>query len=203
MDSPITATEIQAHPSRIATSFRHTAQHLITFRPLGAHDAQILGQYFRWLSAETKRRFGPHPFDQATANSLCAQTNYGDTIRMIATVGTNAPEKVIAYFILLLGATEAEQERYRRVGIPLDPETDCTVAPSVADALQNQHIGSPLMCHLIRVARRLRRTRMLLLGGTQATNYRAIHFYQKHGFRMVGTFERPAGINNYDMLLEL
>ena len=37
----------------------------------------------------------------------------------------------------------------------------------------------------------------------QATNHRAIHFYQKHGFRKVGTFEHPAGQFNHDMILDL
>ena len=203
MDGPISPAEIQACPFRIATLFRHSPQHMITFRPLVAQDAQILGRYFLGLSDDTKQLYGPHPFDQAAADVLCAQIDYADTIRMIATIGTGAQEQVIAYFILILGATETEQERYRRVGIPLDPKTDCTLAPSVADAFQSQHVGSALMRHLILVARRLRRQRMLLLGGTYATNHRAIHFYQKHGFRQVGTFVRPGEVHSYDMLLEL
>jgi ribosomal protein S18 acetylase RimI-like enzyme len=44
---------------------------------------------------------------------------------------------------------------------------------------------------------------MVLFGGTYATNHRAIHFYKKHGFRTVGTFERPDGRSSYNMLLEL
>jgi GNAT superfamily N-acetyltransferase len=73
----------------------------------------------------------------------------------------------------------------------------------VADAFQNQGVGSLLMARLIQIARRLGCKRMVLLGGTQAANHRAVHFYQKHGFRTVGTFEWPAGCDNYDMLLEL
>jgi GNAT superfamily N-acetyltransferase len=122
---------------------------------------------------------------------------------MIATIGTGAKEKVIAYFIFILGTTDSDQKHYQQVGITLDPATDCTVAPSVADAFQNQGVGSPLMRHLIRVARRLGRKRMLLLYGVQSTNLRAVHFYQKHGFRQVGTFEHPAGQFNHDMILDL
>jgi GNAT superfamily N-acetyltransferase len=170
---------------------------------MAADDKHILGAYFLGLSTETKRRYGPHPFDQTTADRLCAHIDYAHTIRMIATIGTGAHEKVIAYFILILGTTDSDREHYRRVAILLGPETDCTVAPSVADAFQNQGVGSPLMRHLIRVAQRLGRKRMVLLLGTQATNHHAIHFYEKHGFRIVGTFEQPPGRNNYDMLLEL
>jgi GNAT superfamily N-acetyltransferase len=171
-----------------------------------ASDAQTLGQYFLGLSGEARRFFGPHPLDQATADLLCAQIDYTDTIRMLATAGTGAEgaaEQVVAYFILQLGVTGDERDRYHGVGISLDPQTDCTVAPSVADAFQSQDVGSLLMAHLIQIARRLGRKRMVLLGGTQAANHRAIHFYHKHGFRTIGTFEWPAGCNNYDMLLEL
>ena len=56
---------------------------------------------------------------------------------------------------------------------------------------------------LLQVAREHGRRRLVLLGGTQATNERAMHFYRKLGFRTVGTFEHPRGAQNYDMLLEL
>jgi ribosomal protein S18 acetylase RimI-like enzyme len=72
----------------------------------------------------------------------------------------------------------------------------------VSDEFQNRGLGSLMMKHVIAVARRLGRRRMILSGGTQATNARAIHFYQKHGFRKVGEFETP-GMNNFDMVLEL
>jgi GNAT superfamily N-acetyltransferase len=166
-------------------------------------DAQILGQYFLGLSDATQQLYGPHPFDQATADALCAQIDYADTIRLIATIGAGDGEQVIAYFILILGAREEEQERYNSLGLPLDSRTDCTLAPSVADAFQNQGVGSAMMRHLILVARRLGRRRMVLFGGTYATNHRAIHFYQKYGFGKVGTFEHPQGVYNHDMLLEL
>ncbi len=202
MNGPITLAEIRENPLRITASFRHSPQHSITFRPLMAEDAPILGQYFLGLSDDTKADFGPHPFDQATADALCAN-DHANTIRLIATIGENAQETVIAYFIFMLGLRDAELERFGRVGIPLDPRTVCTVAPSVAHGFQNEGVGSRLMLHLIQVARRLGRKRMVLFGGTYTTNQRAIHFYQKHGFRKVGTFEHPAGRFSYDMLLEL
>ena len=59
------------------------------------------------------------------------------------------------------------------------------------------------MVQLKQFARQLGRTRMVLWGGTQATNDRAIHFYQKHGFRTVGEFQEPPGFNNYDMIMDL
>ncbi len=100
MNGPITLAEIQENPLRITASFRHSPQHLITFRPLMADDASILSQTFLGLSDDTKGDFGPHPFDQATADALCAN-DYVNTIRLIATIGVDAQEKVIAYLIFI------------------------------------------------------------------------------------------------------
>jgi ribosomal protein S18 acetylase RimI-like enzyme len=165
-------------------------------------DAPILGQYFLGLSEQTKAYFGPHPFDQATASRLCA-TDYTNTIRMIATIGGGDAETVVAYMIFILGVRDAELERFRQAGISLDSETVCTIAPSVADAYQDQGLGSRLMLHLIHIARRLGNERMVLFGGVYATNQRAIHFYEKHGFRTVGAFARVDGRISYNMLIEL
>jgi ribosomal protein S18 acetylase RimI-like enzyme len=98
---------------------------------------------------------------------------------------------------------EAELERYRKAGITLDPTSDCTLAPSVADAYQDQGLGSLMMRYLISIAQRLGCQRMVLLSGTHETNPRAIHFYLKHGFTKIGTFEKPPGFDNYDMMLKL
>jgi GNAT superfamily N-acetyltransferase len=104
--------------------------------------------------------------------------------------------------IFILAVRDAELERFRQGGIALDPETVCTVAPSVADAHQDQGLGSRLMLHLINIARRLGRRLMVLFDGVYATNQRAIHFYEKHGFHTVGAFARVDGRISYNILLE-
>jgi GNAT superfamily N-acetyltransferase len=175
----------------------------VTFRPVAAGDTQILADYFLSLTDDTKRRYGPHPFDRATAEKLCATTDPADTLRMIATVKGEKGECVIAYIILILNIREDDAMRYNKLHIPLNAATDCTLAPSVADSYQSKGLGSVLMVQLKEFARQLGRARMVLWGGTQATNDRAIHFYHKHGFRTVGEFLEPPGFNNYDMIMDL
>jgi GNAT superfamily N-acetyltransferase len=199
----LTLADIRSNPMLLMTSVPLRSGTSMLFRPLMPDDAPLLGSYFLGLSEETKRRFGPHPFDQATADQLCATINVDDTLRMIGLLHIDEQELLVAYFVLLMRVDEHAQTRYTQLGFTLDPETDCTVAPSVADSLQNQGVGSPLMIRLKEIARLLGRKRMLLMGGTQATNTRAVHFYEKHGFHTVGTFEYPAGRNNYDMICQL
>lgn len=199
----ITPANIAANPMVISKMVELRSGESAMVRPLTHSDAKALGIYFLSLSADTKRRYGPHPFDQATADKLCAGNNYVDTLRMLATVGQADAEHIIAYFILVLGVGEDDVARYSQVGILLQSATDCTLAPSIADAYLNKGTGSIVMQHVLETARRLGKQRMVLMGGVQATNNRAKHFYEKHGFRWVGDFESPSGFNNHDMILDL
>jgi len=201
--SPITPADIEADPSIISEAVELPGGEQALLRPLTRNDAGMLGRYFLSLSDDTKRRYGPHPFDQATADQLCAETNYADTVRMLMTTGSGSDEQVIAYFILVLGVWDADRERYATLNMPLSAATDCTLAPSVADAYQSRGVGNIIMQQVIATARRLGKTRMVLWGGVQATNARAKNFYTKYGFQHVGDFESPPGRNNHDMIMAL
>jgi len=198
--------DVTRDPHCISASLTLPSGGKFIFRPLEAHDANSLGRYFLGLSADTKHRYGPHPFDQATADTLCATIDYRETIRFIAVLPSTEAKRageVIAYFIFVPGIADAEIKRYEPLGLPLSSTTDCTIAPSVADAYQNAGLGSILMRHIYEVARFLGFRRMVLMGGVQAANERGVHFYKKLGFRYTGTFQHPPGFDNYDMIVDL
>lgn len=199
----LTTEMLAANPLGLAQTATLPSGAPVTIRPLVPADATALGSYFVGLSPETRSRFGPHPLDQPTAERLCAAIDTRTALRVVATTPGQAGDAVIAYTILLLGVPEHELERYARRGVDLDRRLDCTVAPSVADSYQNIGLGSRCFQYVIGLARRLGRRRMVLLGGTQGTNERAIHFYARHGFQAAGSFEHPAGVINHDMLLDL
>ena len=73
----------------------------------------------------------------------------------------------------------------------------------MGDDYQDRGLGSLMIRHLIAITRRLGRRYIVLMSGTHETNPRAIHFYKKHGFKVIGTFENPPGFENYDMFIEL
>jgi diamine N-acetyltransferase len=173
----------------------------ILIRPLRDNDAAPLGEYFLGLSAETRARYGPHPFNQQTADEICATLDPGDIVRLVATVPGKGRERIIAYMLLKMGVLDGDQHRYEARGIPLDPDTDCTFAPSVADDYQNQGIGSQMLRHILQAAPKLGRRRIALWYGVQATNDRAVHYYTRWGFRKVGEFFTD--MNNFDMILDL
>jgi ribosomal protein S18 acetylase RimI-like enzyme len=188
-------------PDFLTTMARLRSGESITLRPLRADDADQFWEYLGSLSPQTRSRYGPHPFDEPTARAICASLDPGDVLRMVATIPGAEGERIIAYVLLKLGILEADRQRYEKLGIPLVPATDCTLAPSVADEFQDQGIGSLMIQHILEVAPKLGRRRIVLWLGVQATNDRAVHFYTKWGFRNVGEFYTDK--NNYDMILDL
>ena len=89
-------------------------------RPLRPDDAPMLGRYFLGLSRETVRLYGPHPFDQQTANRLCADLDSSHTLRMLGIVDGEAGAEIIAYFIVHFGVYESDARRYQERGMALD-----------------------------------------------------------------------------------
>jgi diamine N-acetyltransferase len=167
----------------------------IEIRLLQNTDNQLLSNYFNVLSADTLKRFQPHPLNATTVEQIC-QNPAGDYCRLIAFSPIH--QQIIAYFLIFWGVLSKDQARYEAVGLGLNPATDCTFAPSVADDYQDQKLGSLLMPYLIKICQVVDYQRIILWGGVQAENPRAVRFYQKFGFEVVGSFQNKNG-NNWDM----
>ena len=193
---------IDARPELVSSSEVLTSGQRVYLRPLRGDQAAELGAYFTGLSQATRRVYGPHPFDQETADGFCAALDSAHTLRMLAWIEEEEVERIVAYFVVELGVRAGDRRRYDALGLALHDATDCTLAPSVADAYQSQGLGSLMMQHLLGLLPRLGRQRMLLWGGVRADNPRAFYFYTKFGFRRVGDFE-AGGTNNYDMVADL
>ncbi len=234
-DPQLTIDDIHSNPACISKAITTRSGLELTFRPIQKTDAAMLGRYFLGLSEELKALYAPHPFDQATADQLCAAVET-DFIRMVGVLlGAQKQEastssarlddqeqgastssarlegegrgegEIIAYFILQLSTPPHEIELYANVGVAITAEDTCRVAPSVTDAYQNQGVGSPLMQHIAWIARQLGRKNMVLMEGVYGHNARARHYYQKTGFREVGTFTPTwsAGRPCFDMIMML
>jgi GNAT superfamily N-acetyltransferase len=165
-------------------------------RTLRPEDRAALAVYFEALGVETRRRFQPHPLTREAAAALCDEAE-PSAIRLVI----ERRGGVIGYFILERGLPVYETPRYREFGVDLAAGSDLLFAPSVADAWQNRGIASLAMPHLIAFARQLGARSLVLMGGTQATNHRAIAFYEKFGFKRFGGYQTD--VFNHDMRLWL
>ena len=171
---------------------------------LRSSDAGAFGDYLEGLSDETRLLFGPHPLTSEAAQTICGSL---DPLHALRFVLWDGDEHIVGYFIIYPGVRHGEIERYAKEGVELTDRTDCTFAPSVADALQSRGVGSAVFHVLANIVRDLGFLRMVLSGGTQEQNVRGIAYYRKNGFREVGTFDtEPSGrgvIHNVDMMLDL
>jgi ribosomal protein S18 acetylase RimI-like enzyme len=201
VSTPVTVDDIIQTPSIITSTVTTGAGEEVLFRPLAMDDTKLLGVYFINLSAETRDMFGPHPFDQKTADRLCEELDPRETLRMIGISEMEGRPRVVGYFLLRFGIPEGTIQRYRGFGFDLDDAQDCLIAPSVADDYQDRGLGSLLFRETIEIARREGRRHVVLMGGVRSVNERGIYFYEKFGFVIAGEFESRG--NNFDMYLTL
>jgi diamine N-acetyltransferase len=171
---------------------------MIQIRKLHAEDFEDLYHYLQNLSSDTIRRFGPHPFDKQSIVDFYMRENAHQGYLAI----DSAAGQVIAYAIIKTGYLAHDAARLRSYGLSLSGTTDCTFAPSVADKWQGLGIGKQLLHYIISDLRdNTTVKRVILWGGVQADNHKAIKFYEKTGFKILGAFNHH-GVN-LDMILEI
>ncbi len=171
----------------------------VEVRFLESNDNEKLFEYFdQRFSKESKSRFGPHLFDKDTINLIC-KTPDNEITRYVATDGEN---NIVAYMLIKQGMIDWDKERYILRGQSYDHNTSVTFAPSVADEWQSSGVGS-IMNSIIEDDLEKRNIRHIILwGGVQATNDKAVNFYKKLGYQYIASF-RHDGKDNFDMVKQL
>jgi len=169
----------------------------ILLRKLIPDDFDKLSDYLHQLSADTAKRFGPHSFDKNSFVDLF--------IHPAVCIGYIAQDiqtsEIIAYTIIKPGYLEHDSFRLQAYGLVLNAKTDCTYAPSVADAWQSLGVGNSLFHFVLSELKSNGIKRIILWGGVQADNIKAVNFYNKNGFKTLGEFEYNG--RNYDMILDI
>ncbi|MEI6266020.1 MAG: GNAT family N-acetyltransferase [Sphingobacteriia bacterium] len=146
---------------------------------------------------ETKKRFGPHYFDKQSVIDF--YDNPAIHLGFVAqTIDSN---DIIAYSIIKLGYLESDYNRYLSYGIHLDNTIDCEFSPSVADSWQSFGIGNKLFYYILADLKKAGVKRIVLWGGVQADNEKAMNYYKKNNFVPVGQFWHNG--ENVDMLLNI
>jgi diamine N-acetyltransferase len=169
----------------------------VLVRKLNSDDVDKLLVYLNELSPDTLKRFGPHRFDIQSIIDL-----YENSDKYIGYIALDTERsEIIAYSIIKIGYLEHDSFRLKSYGLKLDAETDCTYAPSVADQWQSQGVGNSLFNFMLSDLKMLGIKRIILWGGVQIDNLKAVNYYTKNGFTTLGQFEYNG--QNYDMILEL
>jgi len=175
----------------------------IEIRTLQSGDAAALAAFFAALSAETRRRYAPHPFDAATAQRICSGLTADPCTRVIVVLEPASDQStIIGYLILTPGASAEDLERHAG---QLHAASCAGIAPAIADAFQSQGVGASMGRHVIACARQQGLRQLYLSGGVRAYNVSAIRYYEKLGFRRAAEFwtRDPELTQNDAMLLDL
>ena len=160
------------------------------------NDLRKLEIYLKNLSQETKNRFAPHGSELCELEKLFFTDEYVGFISEIHNC-----DILVAYAVLKKGIVEHDRFRLQSYGLKLDSSLDCTYAPSVAEDWQSQGIGSALYQFVINYLKSNGFRRIILWGGVQATNEKALNYYRKYGFVELGSYEYYG--QNYDMMKEI
>ena len=169
----------------------------VFLKQFSIQEVKRLISYLNKLSEVTRSRFGPHPFDTQSVNNF-----YADENNMAYCAQDLETEDFVGYSIIRQGFLHFEAERLQRCGLNLNAETDCAFAPSVADSWQSTGVGNLLFRFMLNDFKGKSFKRIILWGGVQSSNERAINFYKKNGFYSIGHFDYN-GIGNIDMIKEL
>ena len=122
-------------------------------REISAFDSEPLGHYFESLSAETRKKFGPHPLTKEFAVELCTR-KHDSAIRFVLTLVDN--KRFVGYFILDFRDFRMPKgllNRYKEQGIDLSDGKNPMFAPSIADDYQNTGLASLAMPVIIKAAK--------------------------------------------------
>jgi diamine N-acetyltransferase len=168
----------------------------VYLRKLKLRDLVKLCSYFKQLSVTTRKRFGPHPFDMVSVSTVYADPGTYTGYIAIDVI----TEEIIAYSIIKIGYLEHDLLRLQSYGISPDKKSDCTFAPSVADAWQSCGVGNSLFNFILSDLKANGIKRIILWGGVQKDNEKAVGLYQKNHFKIAGQFYFNG--ENYDMILD-
>lgn len=170
----------------------------LLLRRLLLSDSGKLACYWCQLSDATRSRFAPHPFDIHSLQRLYADGQ--EAYRGYIAIDKHS-QNIVAYAVVKMGCWEPDVTRLQGYGLTLNPATDASFAPSVADAWQGQGIGKQLLQYIKADLMDTEITRLILWGGVQYTNEQAVRYYHRQGFVTVGHFDYHG--QNEDMVLDI
>lgn len=196
---PLTFAAVVRDPGLVAWKFLDQSGKEVIFRPLMADDVDRLAGFLARLSSETRRFSTYDGYDKAVARDFCDAIARYDKFRMVAVVN----EWVVALFEFAFWISDSDKDRFHSYGIDLNDTTDVKFGPCIADDDQNHGLGTQLMQRMASIARLFGKYRIILWGGVLSDNTRAIRYYEKNGFQMLGAFTNASGLASLDGILTL
>jgi len=151
----------------------------LLFRPELPTDTEMLWEMFSTLSEESLR-FLVLPFTRERVERWTININYDKTLPILGLVKENKTSRIVAAANLTFFEADAFKHK-AEFGI------------TVHDDFQNKGVGTALTKHMLNIAKkkRLRKVTLKVI----AQNKRAIHVYEKCGFKIEARLEKENFVN--------
>jgi ribosomal protein S18 acetylase RimI-like enzyme len=164
------------YPASWEKTFTAKNGETIQFRPKQAADTEMLWVMFSTLSEATVSNLIP-PFTRERVEGWTKDIDYS---KVLAIVAVTANGRIVANASLQFNPQEVLRHK-AELGI------------TVHDSCQNLGVGTALIEHLLEIAKEKGIKKVHLT--VRADNKRAIHLYNKFGFKVEGTFQKEMLLN--------
>lgn len=196
----LSLADIEKDPSLLSYKIPLENNEYIILRPIQHTDIDMLTIFLKNLSEETRKNYTLNSYDEHAAQEFCDAINRYDKLRFLLV--KESSDECIGIFEYSLDIPKGDEIRFKRYNIQLDSETDCRMGPCISDAYQNQGLGSIIFPYLIKITRKIGKKRMILWGGVFTDNKKAVAFYEKNGFRKLGSFVKD-NRDSLDMIIDI
>lgn len=110
---------------------------------------------------------------------------------------------IIELFEFSLDLAPSDIQRFKKYKKIPPIKKICRWGLTIADKYQNQKIAQNTFEIMKQIAKSFNKIYIILYGGVYETNKRAIHFYEKVGFKKVGNFKDEFENESLDMVLKI
>jgi len=168
-----------AYPIEWETRFTAKKGKILLFRPKKPSDTEMLWAMFSTLSETSISNLIP-PYTRERIEGWTNNIDFNDVLTIVAVVEETCVPRIVGVASLKFNAQEVFKHK-------------AELAITVHDDYQNLGVGTALIRHLIKIARKKKLKKIFLTTNTE--NARAIHVYQKAGFEIEGIFHKDICLN--------
>lgn len=171
--------------------FNCSQDRVITVRALASGDENHLCHYLLSLSEYSKKVFQPHGSDAESVHRICRDGSH----QYLGFIAEEQGKRIVGYFLYQRKLSTNDGSRLKNAGVSIVPNETCSFAPSLLDEYHGTGLAHAMFHFAKNKLSAYGIKTIVLLGGVEQANARAVAFYTKLGFRVTGEFARGLTMN--------
>jgi len=168
-----------AYPVEWETEFTAKNGKLLRLRPKESSDTEMLWAMFSTLSETSISNLIP-PYTRERIEGWTNNIDFNDVLTIVAVIEETGVQRIVGTASLKFNAQEVFKHK-------------AEFAITVHDDYQNLGVGTALLNHTLNIARKKNLKKIFLT--VNNGNARALHVYEKAGFKMEGILRKEVCLN--------